>query len=80
MSKPDKRPREPKVVRCPNCGNERYFAIYIATVRTRHVLQQAAGEWQHTSSDPRELEVGLPLLAVCETCAQPLGAPPAAML
>ncbi|GMV84077.1 MAG: hypothetical protein AMXMBFR7_52610 [Planctomycetota bacterium] len=68
------------VTHCPHCGNDKNFALYVATLRVHHVSQATPGRWHHEMTEPRTFDAKLSFLIVCERCAHPLGPPPDSLL
>lgn len=80
MSRRTRQKAARRVARCPICGGEFTFACYEAILRVHHLTQDATGRWRHVATEPRRLDVPIPLLLVCEGCAHPLGQPTQAVL
>lgn len=78
MSRRTRRKAARQIVRCPVCGSEFIFAVYEATLRVHHFKQDEVGKWRHVATEPRKLDVSIPFLLVCESCAHPLCQPPQA--
>jgi hypothetical protein len=63
-------------LRCPYCGNEIDFALYVLTCRVEHWRQVAASKFRRMAVNPSKLDTQAAPLLVCSSCALPLGAPP----
>lgn len=63
-------------LRCPYCGNDVDFCLYLTTCRVQHWRQTSAMRFKRTSINPSKLNIQATPLLVCASCAYPLGAPP----
>jgi hypothetical protein len=59
-------------LRCPYCGNEVSFCLYVSTVRAERWRQVTAQQFERESDNSTDLYVTTATLLVCAACATPI--------